>query len=241
MLESKLNMGLVDDDVAVIADAADWAQLQAGVSGALGRLGVAHFMLKLDIKGTEGAVSHVIGTLPDPLLQLFANREHAASDPIGRQLLASSAPLAWQPRQVAPPAPLIYQLLDTSGITHALSLMVRSGQAASRIDFYGDRVKPFAAEAAKQAPLVLLGLHLHDRSSTLWRERAPQPTALLSKRELECIHWSAAGKTSREIGQILGISQRTVYFHLSNVASKLNVYTTRHAISRTIALGLLEA
>lgn len=240
MLDFKLNEALSDDDVSAIGRAADWAEIQAGARGVLARLGAAHFMLKLDVKGVEGAASHVIGSLPDALLRLFANREHAASDPIGRQL-HSSRPLAWSPAQVATPAPSTYQLLEASGITNALSLMVRSGQAASRIDFYGDRLKPIAATVSQQAPFVLLALYLHDRAETLWRERAPQQAALLSKRELECIHWSAAGKTSREIGLILGISQRTAYFHLNNVAAKLNVYTTRHAISRAIALGLLEA
>jgi len=240
MLDFPLNEALTDDDVAAIAGAADWAEVQARGAGALARLGAAHFMLKLDVKGVEGAPSHVIGTLPEPLLRMFANREHAASDPIGRQL-HSSRPLLWKPAQVAAPAPSTYHLLETSGITSALSLMVRSSQAASRIDFYGDRVKPIAATAALQAPFVLLALHLHDRSETLWRAHAPRQAALLSKRELECIHWSAAGKTSREIGLILGISQRTAYFHLNNVAAKLNVYTTRHAISRAIALGLLDS
>ncbi|MBV6322696.1 LuxR family transcriptional regulator [Duganella sp. HSC-15S17] len=240
MLDFKVSEGLTHDDVAVVAGAADWRQLRTGVKGVLARLGVAQFMLKLDVKGSEGSLSHVVGTLPAPMLNLFANREHAASDPIGRQLLVSGLPLRWQPAKVAGPAPTIYPLLDTSGIVHALSLMVRSGQAASRIDFYGDSVHPFATTCVQQASLVLLGLYLHDRAEILWRERAQQPAALLSKRELECIHWSAAGKTSREIGLILGISQRTAYFHLTNVATKLNVHTTRHAISRAIALGLLS-
>lgn len=43
---------------------------------------------------------------------------------------------------------------------------------------------------------------------------------MLTKRELECLHWVAQGKTSWEIGQILGISERTVNFHIGNSIEK---------------------
>lgn len=43
---------------------------------------------------------------------------------------------------------------------------------------------------------------------------------MLTKRELECLHWVAQGKTSWEVGQILGISERTVNFHIGNGIEK---------------------
>lgn len=42
----------------------------------------------------------------------------------------------------------------------------------------------------------------------------------LTPRELECIHWAANGKTSWEISRILGITERTVNFHLGNSMQK---------------------
>ncbi|MDX3773381.1 helix-turn-helix transcriptional regulator [Chromatiaceae bacterium AAb-1] len=42
----------------------------------------------------------------------------------------------------------------------------------------------------------------------------------LTPREIECIHWTAQGKTSWEISRILGITERTVNFHLSNSMQK---------------------
>lgn len=38
----------------------------------------------------------------------------------------------------------------------------------------------------------------------------------LTKREQECLHWVSHGKTSWETAKILGISERTVNFHISN-------------------------
>ncbi len=42
----------------------------------------------------------------------------------------------------------------------------------------------------------------------------------LTPREIECTHWAAQGKTSWEISIILGISERTVNFHLTNSMQK---------------------
>lgn len=56
-----------------------------------------------------------------------------------------------------------------------------------------------------------------------YRRFTAQPEAdevQLTPREIECAHWAALGKTSWEISHILGISERTVNFHLSNCMQK---------------------
>ncbi|AZV94886.1 helix-turn-helix domain-containing protein [Kerstersia gyiorum] len=53
---------------------------------------------------------------------------------------------------------------------------------------------------------------------------------ILSAREQECLVWAAHGKTSWETGVILGISERTVNFHLQNACRKLRVNGRRAAI-----------
>lgn len=50
---------------------------------------------------------------------------------------------------------------------------------------------------------------------------ATQPISVLSSREAEIAHWVARGKTNWEIGQILGISDKTVKTHMQNIFSKL--------------------
>lgn len=46
----------------------------------------------------------------------------------------------------------------------------------------------------------------------------------LSKKEVECIRWMIAGKSSGEIANILSISKRTVETHMNNIKQKLNCY-----------------
>lgn len=70
---------------------------------------------------------------------------------------------------------------------------------------------------------------------------AAMPSKPLSKREVECLHWAAMGKTSWEIGIILGVSERTVNFHVGNACGKLGVYNRRAAVAQALKHGLLPS
>jgi len=52
----------------------------------------------------------------------------------------------------------------------------------------------------------------------------------LSRREVECLQWLASGKTLFEAAKILGISERTIRFHITNARERLGVSTTVQAI-----------
>jgi len=62
----------------------------------------------------------------------------------------------------------------------------------------------------------------------------------LSERELECLTWSARGKTSSEIAQIVGTSKRNVDFHVENACRKLDVATRIQAAVKAVSGGLID-
>uniref|UniRef100_UPI003341C9FF helix-turn-helix domain-containing protein n=1 Tax=Castellaniella defragrans TaxID=75697 RepID=UPI003341C9FF len=62
----------------------------------------------------------------------------------------------------------------------------------------------------------------------------------LSDREQECLLWAAQGKTSWEIGRILGIAERTVNFHIANTCAKLDVRTRQAAITTALSRRLIN-
>ena len=59
-------------------------------------------------------------------------------------------------------------------------------------------------------------------------------------REVETLTWSARGKTSAEIAQILGLSKRTIDFHIDNAREKLGVATRIEAAIKATTGGLIE-
>lgn len=101
-----------------------------------------------------------------------------------------------------------------------------------------------SAEWSKLIPNIIVELqsvavHIHD---TVMRSDALSqvlrfPT--LSQREVEVLQWTAAGKSHQDIGDILGISHRTVEVHLRSGRDKLYSLTTAQAVGRAISLGLI--
>lgn len=62
----------------------------------------------------------------------------------------------------------------------------------------------------------------------------------LTMRETEILKWSADGKTSSEIAEIMTISVNTVNFHMKNAVIKLNSANKTAAVVRAAVLGLLS-
>ncbi|MEZ5460206.1 autoinducer binding domain-containing protein [Dokdonella sp.] len=86
--------------------------------------------------------------------------------------------------------------------------------------------------------LQLLASFMYEAGHRILCESAQQEVHLTS-REQDCLRWAAEGKTSWEIGQLLGIGERTVVFHLQNAARKLGVLGRRQAIAKALALQLI--
>src|SRR5262249_17378285 len=66
-------------------------------------------------------------------------------------------------------------------------------------------------------------------------------TSNRSARQAECLRWVAQGKTDPEIGIILGVSPRTVRFHLDKAKDKLKVMTRVQAVTKAVKDRLIAA
>ena len=62
----------------------------------------------------------------------------------------------------------------------------------------------------------------------------------LNDREVETLTWAARGKTSADIAEILGITKRTVDFHVDNARAKLGAPTRTAAVIKAAAGRLIE-
>lgn len=72
------------------------------------------------------------------------------------------------------------------------------------------------------------------------RRVLPEADIHFSPREIAVMRWTAEGKTSGEIGDILRIAERTVNFHIQNVIAKLSASNKTAAAIRLCTLGLLS-
>lgn len=129
------------------------------------------------------------------------------------------------------------------GIRSGVSIPLHGAHGeAGMLNFASSRL---AQETSRHLIEVLPFLHLlssfvHEACRrVLWTDDVGTEKNPLTEREKECLLWSAEGKTSWEISQILGISERTVIFHMQNAAEKLDVCNRQQAIARVISQNLI--
>jgi DNA-binding NarL/FixJ family response regulator len=65
-------------------------------------------------------------------------------------------------------------------------------------------------------------------------------TVGLNDREVEVLTWVARGKTSAEIAQIIGLTKRTIDFHIDNARGKLGAATRTEAVIKATTGRLIE-
>jgi DNA-binding CsgD family transcriptional regulator len=233
---------LSEAELNAILHARDWTRLRERALRTLQAVGVDEFMLKMDVVQPNGSMqTRTAGTLPETLLNRLRTREAAGTDPIDCRIRESGLPHDWEINDICAATEAdAYLQLRMCGVRSGLSIAIRSERVFTRVDFYCKSLGAFARSPSVRANLMLVASYLHEAAKPLHYGETRQEGEALTERELECLRFSASGKTGKEIGMILGISQRTVYFHMKNIATKFNVYSTRHAIGRAVAVGLIK-
>src|SRR5574341_8666 len=86
--------------------------------------------------------------------------------------------------------------------------------------------------------LSLVIPHFHEalrRSGNSSKNRSP-----LTAKETEVLKWLRQGKSTWDISVILGISERTVKFHVGNIMQNLDATTRAHAVAIALEQGLVD-
>ena len=84
----------------------------------------------------------------------------------------------------------------------------------------------------------MLEMVINARLAGVARNEMWPKLAMLNDREVEALTWVAGGKTSAQIADLIGLSKRTVDFHLDNARIKLDA-TTRTQAAIKAAIGKL--
>jgi DNA-binding CsgD family transcriptional regulator len=97
----------------------------------------------------------------------------------------------------------------------------------------------FAGQAGHLHNLAVKLVATHNEARG--RPRNATVPQTLTRREVQCLRWAAAGKTDGEIGIILSLSVSTVRFHLRNAAAKLGATGRAQSIQIAAGLGFVGA
>jgi len=126
------------------------------------------------------------------------------------------------------PQGISYPLLSPACRAAALSISVPlpPAEAAAFLRFYGRDIHTLSAL-------------FHAAMIEAERPAAAAPDIAITPREREVLRWSAAGKSYWEIAMILGITERTVRFFMSNARQKLDVVSNTQAVAEAVWRGLI--
>lgn len=169
----------------------------------------------------------------------FIENNYFESDPLYLAAQKSLIAQTWEAHQKRPQDSerqiQIYREIADFGISKGLDLSVQDENCKAAMCFY---YGPTEADLKEQQHVIQLGaLYLHERVRQLHTASEERP--LLTAREQRCLQFSSQGTTYAEIGKQLGITERTVSFHLQNAKRKLNVNTLAQAIAMASAKKII--
>lgn len=182
---------------------------------------------------------------PPDLWKVYSQCNARMTDPVPEYCREDVVPRTWivpSPDEIGQaPVHELMQAARRNGVTGGICIPIRDfGDVLSSLTLASKA--PIAdAEIQKLRPIaVLFATYLHRSCARHLSEMCESRAPRLSPREIECLSWASAGKTSWEIGMLLDISERTVVFHLQNAATKLGVVGRQHAVAKSISLGLVS-
>lgn len=244
---------LVADFLEPIADAiARREPFGAAVARVVGDLGFQHFTYGTGSVPTPNRDSRTYVWTNAPLewLRRYDQMDYVEVDPRVTETIDTAAPMLWD-RYAFPETKRRREFFDDAarhGIGSGAAVAMRDPKRAQS-GFYLSTPQPRLDDefrrhcAERQGEILLLAHYLHAILTVSIVDRGVPPSTVgisLSPRELECLQLAAKGLSSSLIAGALGIGERTVHFHFSNLLSKLDANNRHHAIAKAVAAGLVE-
>jgi LuxR family transcriptional regulator, quorum-sensing system regulator BjaR1 len=178
---------------------------------------------------------------PQKFSEHYARENYYYDDPVAAWCRRSTAPFEWSEARFDRDAwPRAAEVMDAAagfGMRAGLCVPVgRSNGVQSCVSVAGQ--KPDFETEAKRA-VHLISLYAHARALALSDPDRPTNAVagLLTDRERETLTWTASGKSSWEISMILGVSERTVNWYITNSSRKLGAVNRTQAVVQAIRAG----
>lgn len=177
---------------------------------------------------------------PVDWLNLYMERNYLQIDPILRENYHRFHIQFWEDTYKAhvPPREFLSASNDfglTNGYTHGVKSP--RGSRGSLFSLAGTSV-----ERSMRTELILDHIvpHFHQALVRLSQAAGEARHFIVSSREREVLAWLKEGKSNWDISVILGISERTVKFHIKNIMRKLNAVNRSHAVAIAIERGIVD-
>lgn len=182
---------------------------------------------------------------PMDWFQYYAEQDFVHVDPVIFATKMANNGFVWSEalnnKRLNPAARRVMNEATEVDMRDGFSVPIQGVAGLQAIITFGAHSVDLSREA--RATLELIAVFAHNRLRSIREEARNQErrTELrITKRELDLIQWCAAGKTNWEIGEILGLSHKTVQNELAKVQRKLNAVNRTQMIAEAFRAGIIR-
>ena len=191
----------------------------------------------------EGFSRHILINYPVEFVNAYLDNDFASIDGAWDQLIGEGKPVIWhqmRKRFNSKEQQSLYALADAYGLHDGFTFGARSAHSQRFSIFAGICDKNELGRYKRHQMIIeYLTPHLHAALSRIQFGMLKE-TPVLTERECEVMSWAKFGKTDWEISLQMGISARTVKFHVENVIRKLQANNRLQATTIALSQGLIE-
>ncbi|WP_346838609.1 autoinducer binding domain-containing protein [Microbulbifer sp. SAOS-129_SWC] len=220
-------------------------QVKERIKQSVNAIGFDFFLIGMEGTAASGEARYRVQTnYPRSCVERYNRQGWLSLDPVVGHCRQSPVPLIWHRAHFPGRASQLYEESVAHGIATGVATALR-GAAHNRAMMitvangagFDERLGSWLTET--MPTIQLMASYAYEAICRI--EDAAISTEIgLTRRESECLHWAAAGKTSWEISRILSCAEATVNFHFRNVIHKLGVSNRRQAVARALSLGLIR-
>lgn len=242
----KMETGLVQDREALLEETSALAT-QYDVVRFLKRVTEAYAMRAFLVAHMPGGTTlalqsaSVVSSWPAELMARYDRAAMLTGSPVFSRVMGSTVPFAVDLEQQAAgksgrEAEIFAMFRAYNMERFALFPVCDPDGHRGLVSFYGDRQLPAHQEMLE---LAMISIKVFDRLYQIGRSdhRLGED---LTDREIDCLNWTAAGKTSAEISEILGLSEHTVNHYLNRATRKLDTVNRTQAVAKAIRTGIIS-
>lgn len=183
----------------------------------------------------------VISSWPSELIAQYERLGLIATSPVVTRLRNSTIPftidLADEARRAGGRATAVFELFESFKMARVAFFPVSEPSGERGVmSYYGSRP---LLDDQEMLELFMISAHVYDRLHEIGRKDVRTGDEL-TDREIDCLNWTAAGKTSAEISEILGLSEHTVNHYLNRATRKLDTVNRTQAVARALRMGIIS-
>lgn len=192
--------------------------------------------------GSDGIQFVMINSFPRLWQERYRRNGLQAVDPTLRHGMRESRPLVWSSESLESPEAW-RTAAQAAGFSHGWTKSTHDAGGRFGVLTLARGGEPIGAQELQEKLPTMLWLAQIAHAMlfrVLMARHRHRTRAALTTREILILRLMAEGRSSLDIANAVGISERTVGFHVGNAVTKLDAANKTHAVVTAMRMGLLD-